>query len=196
MRITSHPHAAALAHLRPLPPARLSGFRPAPPHSKDAVESIGSEGFRALHGRHSKLRYGDGYYFADQSCKAHQYAGVYVDEYGGELHTVLYCRVAMGRSLEFKKTSKALRARGWLSGMHKPESGDPVFNRQMNACGMTAKAKMSFDSIEVDGWYVVDSRPASLPKSPPLPPGHRLVPTHPTDPRQLRRRCNVAAGAS
>ena len=41
------------------------------------------------------------------------------------------------------------RARGWLHGMISPRSGDPVFDAQMRACGLTARAKEAFDSIEV-----------------------------------------------
>jgi hypothetical protein len=83
-----------------------------------------------------------------QACKAHQYAGFTNDRYGGKIFSMLYCRVLPGTALSFKRTG-TLASRGWLHGMISPRSGDPVFDAQMRACGLTARAKEAFDSIEV-----------------------------------------------
>jgi hypothetical protein len=113
----------------------------------EIARAIATEGFQIPEEEHG--RYGMGAYFSDQACKAHQYAGFTKDRYGGKIFSMLYCRVLPGRALSFKRTGKALASRGWLHGMISPRSGDPVFDAQMRACGLTARAKEAFDSIEV-----------------------------------------------
>jgi hypothetical protein len=93
------------------------------------LDSIAQEGFRPPP-RGDKLRFGQGIYFSDESSKAHQYAGRREKEDGSTEFCLLYCRVLLGRTLEFKATKEDANL-GFLHGMQQPVPQDPVFRSAM-----------------------------------------------------------------
>ena len=93
------------------------------------LDSIAQEGLK-LPPRGINLRFGQGIYFSDESCKAHQYAGRREKEDGSTEFCLLYCRVLLGRTLEFKATNEDANL-GFLHGMQQPVPQDPVFRSAM-----------------------------------------------------------------
>ena len=113
----------------------------------EAADAIANEGFDPTRAD-EHARYGRGVYFTDEACKAQQYAGSRTLADGGVLRCVLYCRVALGRTLSFRATGAAAR-RGYLAGMGRPAPDDAVFRTRLAAAGRVAAARAAFDSVDV-----------------------------------------------
>ena len=109
------------------------------------LASIAQEGLK-IGSNHS--RYGQGIYFSDESCKAHQYARCRKKEDGSLLYCLLYCRVLPGRTLQFKASKKDAMC-GFLYGMQRPSPKDKVFRAAMLRRGATIKAKQHFQSLDI-----------------------------------------------
>jgi len=116
-----------------------------------AVSQIAAEGFKIkrawgkLYPRWVPVsRYGQGIYFTDQSCKAHQYSDqeFVLQEDGSKLYCMLYCRVSTKNSLDFKVTDD-VRQTGYLQGMKKPKPSDKVFRQRL------PEVQQAFDSLVV-----------------------------------------------
>ena len=116
----------------------------------DSVPSILRDGFDLGLAADRGGRYGDGVYFSDASCKAHQYTEFGELACGGKVYCMLYCRVVLGTTMRFNATNAAAK-RGYLSGMKRPMPGDPVFESQVLASGGKAKARTAWDSVAVLG---------------------------------------------
>ena len=114
----------------------------------NAVDDIAKSGLRFRRGDCDPYvrRYGEGNYFTDESCKAQQYAGTVEKEDGSIIHTLLYCRVAMGTALKFEVTNHDAGA-GYLQGVQAPTPDDPVFRRKMQARGSADQACERWDSV-------------------------------------------------
>ena len=113
------------------------------------LESILRDGFYLSHASDRNSRYGDGIYLSDASCKSHQYAQ-YGDAAGGQVYCMLYCRVALGKTMRFNATKCAAK-RGFLVGMKRPAPGDEIFEQRLQECGCRAKARTAWDSVAVLG---------------------------------------------
>ena len=115
--------------------------------SEEKMQAIAKEGFKPELS-HEASRYGRGTYFADTSCKIHQYTRPTWDEVTEEdeskVHVMLYCRVALGAALVYKPTEADAEA-NFLAGMIKPEPGDPVFDAKISG----AHGHRRWDSVDV-----------------------------------------------
>jgi len=114
-----------------------------------AASKIAAEGFRIRRASSKTLlptssRYGQGIYFTDQSCKAHQYSDkkFVLQEDGSKLYCMLYCRVSTRNSLDFKVTED-VRQNRYLKGMVKPTPSDEVFRQRL------PEVQQTFDSLVV-----------------------------------------------
>jgi len=114
-----------------------------------AASKIAAEGFMIRRASSKTLlptpsRYGQGIYFTDQSCKAHQYSDkkFVLQEDGSKLYCMLYCRVSTRNSLDFKVTED-VRQNRYLQGMVKPTPSDEVFRQRL------PEVQQTFDSLVV-----------------------------------------------
>ena len=74
--------------------------------------------------------YGRGVYFAEETCKAHQYTKRIHDE-TGNIFCMLYCRVVLGNTYNFSRTETGPS----LSGMVRPQPGDAAFSALADRSG-------------------------------------------------------------
>ena len=113
----------------------------------DVVEDIAEDGLQFRRGGPAyQRRYGEGNYFTDESCKAQQYAGAVEQPDGSTIHTLLYCRVAVGNALKFEVTGQDSAAQ-YLAGMLAPSPEDAVFRRKMTERGSADQADERWDSV-------------------------------------------------
>ena len=115
-----------------------------------SLQRILEDGFDVDCAEGRRGRYGEGLYFSDDSCKAHQYADNGELPCGGKVYCMLYCRVALGHTMRFNATQMAAR-RKFLVGMKRPAPGDPVFEHNVRASGGKAKVRQAWHSVAVLG---------------------------------------------
>jgi len=134
-----------------------------------AVSNIAAEGFK-IPVRHTLSRYGQGVYFTDQSCKAHQYSDkrfsrrqftthtdlsltdvlvcacvscrFVLQEDGSRLYCMLYCRVSTRKEHDFHVTDDVRKNR-YLHGMVQPNPSDEIFRQRL------PEEQQAFDSLVV-----------------------------------------------
>ena len=149
----------------------------------ESIDDIASGGMDIRRASQSD-RYGVGAYFSDESCKAHQYASVEEQEDGGRIFSMLYCRVAPGKTLRMRATGRTA-TQGYLTGMRRPDPSDPIFASNIRGRGRVREA---WDSIDVTGATRSMERQVRAP-SPSLSPKHpsRHAAWSSTSPRHLHR---------